>query len=784
MTMPTFRWQTSGAESRDVDLRCAHSQFQIRILLPATSELAASRNSVWTFEPLMCSTNRCAPEVRGGAKRPGNHAIYSQGIFAYLNYHVPRTRREILEILLKGLQRLEYRGYDSAGVGIDGGNSKESELNAKSIHLIKQRGKVKVLDEEIHKQQDMDLDVEFDVHLGIAHTRWATHGVPSPVNSHPHRSDKTNEFIVIHNGIITNYKDLKKFLESKGYEFESETDTESIAKLVKYMYDNREADISFATLVERVTQQLEGAFALVFKSVHYPGEAVGTRRGSPLLIGVRSDHKLSTDHIPVMYRSCKCHELLLAVSFPVIGGQEIMTLSWFPANKDKKSVTALPRTDQDTCLFPVDEKAVEYYFASDASAVIEHTNRVIFLEDDDVAAVSDGRLSIHRIKRTAGDYPARAVQTLQMELQQIMKGNYSSFMQKEIFEQPESVVNTMRGRVNFDDNTVTLGGLKDHIKEIQRCRRLILIACGTSYHAGVATRQVLEELTELPVMVELASDFLDRNTPVFRDDVCFFISQSGETADSLMALRYCKERGALTVGITNTVGSTISRETDCGVHINAGPEIGVASTKAYTSQFVALIMFALLMCDDRISVQPRRREIIQGLRVLPDLIKEVLNLDDEIQRLATELYQQKSVLIMGRGYHYATCLEGALKIKEITYMHSEGILAGELKHGPLALVDKLMPVIMIIMRDHTYIKCQNALQQVAARQGQPIVICDRDDYETIKNSSRTIKVPHCVDCLQGILSVIPLQLLSFHLAVLRGFDVDCPRNLAKSVTVE
>ncbi|KAM9516501.1 glutamine--fructose-6-phosphate aminotransferase [isomerizing] 1 isoform 4-T4 [Guaruba guarouba] len=667
------------------------------------------------------------------------------GIFAYLNYHVPRTRREILETLIKGLQRLEYRGYDSAGVGFDGGNDKDWEANACKIQLIKQKGKVKALDEEVHKQQDMDLDIEFDVHLGIAHTRWATHGEPSPINSHPQRSDKNNEFIVIHNGIITNYKDLRKFLESKGYDFESETDTESIAKLVKYMYDNRDSDdISFTTLVERVIQQLEGAFALVFKSVHYPGQAVGTRRGSPLLIGVRSEHKLSTDHIPILYRT----------------------------GKDKKGGCNLSRVDSTTCLFPVEEKAVEYYFASDASAVIEHTNRVIFLEDDDVAAVVDGRLSIHRIKRTAGDHPGRAVQTLQMELQQIMKGNFSSFMQKEIFEQPESVVNTMRGRVNFDDYTVNLGGLKDHIKEIQRCRRLILIACGTSYHAGVATRQVLEELTELPVMVELASDFLDRNTPVFRDDVCFFLSQSGETADTLMGLRYCKERGALTVGITNTVGSSISRETDCGVHINAGPEIGVASTKAYTSQFVSLVMFALMMCDDRISMQERRKEIMRGLKGLPDLIKEVLSMDDEIQKLATELYHQKSVLIMGRGYHYATCLEGALKIKEITYMHSEGILAGELKHGPLALVDKLMPVIMIIMRDHTYAKCQNALQQVIARQGRPVVICDKEDIETIKNNKRTIKVPHSVDCLQGILSVIPLQLLAFHLAVLRGYDVD------------
>ncbi|KAM4678528.1 glutamine--fructose-6-phosphate aminotransferase [isomerizing] 1 isoform 2-T2 [Discoglossus pictus] len=679
------------------------------------------------------------------------------GIFAYLNYHVPRTRREILERLIKGLQRLEYRGYDSAGVGIDGGNEKNWENNSGNIHLIKKKGKVKALDEEINKQEDLDLDIEFEVHLGIAHTRWATHGEPSPTNSHPQRSDKNNEFIVIHNGIITNYKDLKKFLESKGYEFESETDTETIAKLVKYMFDNRESDaISFTTLVERVIQQLEGAFALVFKSVHFPGQAVGTRRGSPLLMGVRSEHKLSTDHIPILYRS----------------------------GLDKKGSCTLPRIDSTTCLFPVEEKAVEYFFASDASAVIEHTNRVIFLEDDDVAAVVNGRLSIHRIKRNVGDHPARAIQTLQMELQQIMKGNFSFFMQKEIFEQPESVVNTMRGRVNFDDNTVNLGGLKDHIKEILRCRRLILIACGTSYHAGVATRQILEELTELPVMVELASDFLDRNTPVFRDDVCFFISQSGETADTLLALRYCKERGALTVGVTNTVGSSISRETDCGVHINAGPEIGVASTKAYTSQFVSLVMFALLICDDRISMQDRRKQIIQGLRVLPDNIKEVLSLDDEIQKLAEELYQQKSVLIMGRGFHYATCLEGALKIKEITYMHSEGILAGELKHGPLALVDKLMPVIMIIVRDHAYTKCQNALQQVVARQGRPVVICDKEDTETINSIKRTIKVPHTVDCLQGILSVIPLQLLAFHLAVLRGFDVDCPRNLAKSVTVE
>uniref|UniRef100_A0A672INA8 Glutamine--fructose-6-phosphate aminotransferase [isomerizing] 1 n=1 Tax=Salarias fasciatus TaxID=181472 RepID=A0A672INA8_SALFA len=659
-----------------------------------------------------------------------------KGIFAYLNYRVPRTRKEIFETLVKGLLRLEYRGYDSAGIAVDGPNKSTTDINGNKICMIKKTGKVKALDEELYKKDSLDLDEELNTHFGIAHTRWATHGEPSALNCHPQRSDKDNEFVVIHNGIITNYKELKKYLMTKGYEFESETDTEVIPKLIKYVYDERESNsVSFSTLVERVIQQLEGAFALVFKSRHFPGEAVSTRRGSPLLIGVRSEHKLSTEQIPVQYNS----------------------------GDDSK------RTDLSVSIH---------------SAIIEHTNKVLYLEDDDIAVVKEGKLSILRMKRKAGDDPVRAIQTLQMEMQQIMKGNFEAFMQKEIFEQPESVVNTMRGRICFDTNTVVLGGLKDHLKEIKRCRRLIMIGCGTSFHAAVATRQILEELTELPVMVELASDFLDRNTPVFRDDVCFFISQSGETADTLMALRYCKSRGALTVGITNTVGSSICRETDCGVHINAGPEIGVASTKAYTSQFVALIMFALMMSEDRISLRQRRLEIINDLKMLPEHIKKVLSLDDKIKDIANELYQQRSLLVMGRGFNYATCLEGALKIKEITYMHSEGILAGELKHGPLALIDREMPVIMVIMRDACYIKCQNALQQVTARSGRPIIICSQDDDEVTKNAYQSVALPHIVDCLQGILSVIPLQLLSFHLAVLRGYDVDCPRNLAKSVTVE
>ncbi|PRD28381.1 UNVERIFIED_CONTAM: Glutamine--fructose-6-phosphate aminotransferase [isomerizing] 2 [Trichonephila clavipes] len=649
------------------------------------------------------------------------------GIFAYLNYLEPRTRREILEYLIKGLQRLEYRGYDSAGVAFD------ADADGSSIQIIRRSGKVKMLENEIWNSTDIDFDQTFDMHIGISHTRWATHGAPSACNSHPQRSDPTNDFVVVHNGIITNYKDVKKFLMNHGFEFESQTDTEVISKLIKHLHNNN-PHLSFRELVEQVIQQLEGAFALVFKSKMYPNECVATRillehffrRGSPLLVGIKSKTTLATDYIPVFY-SCKAIILI--------------------------------------CSLIVD-------------------------------------LTIHRLRRALDESTAREIITLKMAIQEIMKGSYSSFMQKEIFEQPESVINTMRGRVNLEKGTVVLGGIKDYLPEIKRCRRLLLIGCGTSYHSAVATRQILEELTELPVMVELASDFLDRNTPIFRDDVCFFISQSGETADTLIALRYCKQRGALIVGVTNTVGSGICRESHCGIHINAGPEIGVASTKAYTSQFLSLIMFALVMSEDRISMQPRRNEIIRGLKILPEQIKEVLSLDSEVLNLSRELYQQKSVLVMGRGYNYATCMEGALKIKELTYMHSEGILAGELKHGPLALIDDAMPVVMIVTKDPVYTKCINGLQQVTARGGRPIIICEKGDVEIQKQAFRHLEVPHTVDCLQGILTVIPLQLLSYHIAVLRGCNVslkifyeyefifiirhkvDCPRNLAKCVTVE
>ncbi|XP_013110923.1 glutamine--fructose-6-phosphate aminotransferase [isomerizing] 2 isoform X4 [Stomoxys calcitrans] len=687
--------------------------------------------------------------------------IHRTGIFAYLNYLTPKSRSEVLELLVNGLKRLEYRGYDSTGVAIDGPNTKD-------IVMVKSVGKVKVLEDSIAKNfSGKEYDEPINIHVGISHTRWATHGVPCEKNSHPQRSDFDNSFVVVHNGIVTNYKDVKTYLEKRGYEFESDTDTEVIAKLVHHLW-KKHPGYSFRELVEQAIQQFEGAFAIAMKSKYFPGECVASRRGSPLLVGIKTKTRLATDHIPILYSK----------ETETGKPQEHRP---YVQNRD---LSVLPRSESTSEFLPMEQKEVEYFFASDASAVIEHTNRVIYLEDDDVAAVRDGCLSIHRLKKSTDDPHAREIITLKMEIQQIMKGNYDYFMLKEIFEQPESVVNTMRGRVRFDTNSIVLGGIKDYIPEIKRCRRLMLIGCGTSYHSAVATRQLLEELTELPVMIELASDFLDRNTPIFRDDVCFFISQSGETADTLMALRYCKQRGALIVGITNTVGSSICRESHCGVHINAGPEIGVASTKAYTSQFISLVMFALVMSEDRLSLQQRRLEIIQALSKLEHQIREVLKLDSQVQELAKDLYQHKSLLIMGRGYNFATCMEGALKVKELTYMHSEGIMAGELKHGPLALVDDSMPVLMIVLRDPVYVKCMNALQQVTSRKGCPILICEEGDEETKSFSSRSLEIPRTVDCLQGILTVIPMQLLSYHIAVLRGCDVDCPRNLAKSVTVE
>lgn len=473
------------------------------------------------------------------------------------------------------------------------------------------------------------------------------------------RSDPKWEFAVVHNGIITNYKELKKLLESKGFKFETETDTEAIAKLAKYIYDEHPT-IDFTTLTKAVIKELEGAFGLLLKSIHYPHEVVAARKGSPLVVGVRTQKKMKVDFVDVeaadetfLTAEQASHNVAIKKS-PSMGASLL-------APPDK---SLLHRTQSRA--FLSDDGVpmpTEFFLSSDPAAVVEHTKKVLYLEDDDIAHIHEGQLNIHRLSKDTGNGTSnvRAIQTIEIELQEIMKGRFDHFMQKEIFEQPESVINAMRGRLNVKDKTVTLGGLGKYMSTIRRCRRIIFIACGTSYHSCMAVRGIFEELAEIPIAVELASDFLDRKAPVFRDDTCVFVSQSGETADSLMALRYCLERGALTVGIVNSVGSSISMLTHCGVHINAGPEIGVASTKAYTSQFVCMVMFALSLSEDRASKHARREAIMEGLGKISEQIREILKLDQEIKKMCLRFKEQKSMLLLGRGAQHATALEGMFR---------------------------------------------------------------------------------------------------------------------------
>jgi len=699
------------------------------------------------------------------------------GIFGYINYLVEKDRKYILDTLVNGLSRLEYRGYDSAGLAIDGDKKHE-------VFAFKEVGKVAKLKQLIEEEKP-DLNKIFDSHAGIAHTRWATHGPPSRLNCHPHRSDPSWEFSVVHNGIITNYKELKTLLESKGFKFETQTDTECIAKLAKYLFD-QDKSVGFTDLAKAVIKELQGAFGLLMKSVHYPHEVIAARKGSPLVIGVRTEKRMKVDFVDVEYAEdgplpAETASQNVALKKSTVGN--FLSASNALAPPDK---SLLHRSQSRA--FMTDDGApmpTEFFLSSDPSAIVEHTKKVMYLEDDDIAHIHEGSLNIHRLTKADGSSNVRTIQTLELELQEIMKGKFDHFMQKEIFEQPESVINTMRGRLDAENKSVTLGGLRSYIATIRRCRRIIFIACGTSYHSCMAVRGAFEELTEIPISVELASDFLDRAAPVFRDDTCVFVSQSGETADSLMALRYCLERGALTVGIVNVVGSSISLLTHCGVHVNAGPEIGVASTKAYTSQFIAMIMFALSLSEDRASKQKRREDIMIGLSKISEQIKEVLKLDQPIRDLCTRTFKdQKSLLLLGRGSQYSTALEGALKIKEISYLHCEAVMSGELKHGVLALVDENLPIIMILTRDEIFAKSLNAYQQVIARSGKPIIICNPDDEEFKSGEAEKIEIPRTIDCLQGLLNVIPLQLISYHLAVIGGLNVDFPRNLAKSVTVE
>lgn len=670
------------------------------------------------------------------------------GIFGYAHYGICVSSHCVLEHLLNGLRRLEYRGYDSAGLAIDC-------IDSSDVAVIKSSGTVDRLAKAVdkHKQKGGRLaEVKsWERHVGVAHTRWATHGAPSAANSHPHVSDPKAQFVVVHNGIITNYKPLKEMLIAKGHKFHSETDTEVVAKLLRYLYGSvREGGSppSFARLVMHLMHSIEGAYALLVRSTAYPHELIACKKGSPLVLGLR----------------------------PASGGAIAVVQS---------SLKAPPGA---TPVAPgVPTQPAEYFFSSDPSALIEHTDRVVYLEDNDVAHVaSNGALNIfHYADPTACPITLhRTIATLDLEIEQLMKGQFPHFMLKEIYEQPETLTQTMRGRVIPNTQKahagVLLGGLSERAADIRRSTRIIFVACGTSFHACLASRQVMEELTELPVTIELASDFLDRSTPLFRSDVCVFVSQSGETADTLQALRYAKKCQAITVGVVNVVGSSIARLTDSGVHLNAGAEIGVASTKVYTSQIVVMVIIALQLSKDSVAKQGRRREIHTALLELPAKVEETLKRTDEkMKQLAERFKSNSSILLFGRGFHFATCLEGALKIKEVSYIHTEGIHAGELKHGPLALVDENMPVILFANNDKCAPKFMNALHQVKARGGSStVMIVGADGCEQIKELQATtelVRVPNTVDCLQCVLSIIPMQLLSYHLAVTRNLNVDQPR---------
>ncbi|KAF4346133.1 hypothetical protein F8388_016740 [Cannabis sativa] len=642
------------------------------------------------------------------------------GIFAYLNHNVKRERSYILQVLFNGLRRLEYRGYDSAGISIDHSFSSHSNLHHPLV--FRQEGNIESLVKSVYQEvaeTELKLEESFSVHAGIAHTRWATHGEPAPRNSHPQSLGPGNEFLVVHNGVITNYEVLKQTLVRHGFTFESETDTEVIPKLAKYVFDqaNKEGDqtVTFSQVVLEVMRHLEGAYALIFKSKHYPNELIACKRGSSLLLGVKQPSE-DLNH-----------------------GSTIHDDNFLSKNGRPK----------------------ELFLSSDANAVVEHTKKVLVIEDGEVVHLKDGGVLILKFDKEKGEHGGalsrvasiqRALSILEMEVEQINKGKYEHYMQKEIHEQPASLTTTMRGRLirggSCKAKTVLLGGLKDHLKTIRRSRRIVFIGCGTSYNAALAARPILEELSGIPVTMEIASDLLDRQGPIYREDAVVFVN-------TLQALEYALDNGALCVGITNTVGSIIARNTHCGVHINVGCEIGVASTKAYTSQIVVMAMVALAIGGVTMSNQARREAIIDGLFDMPNKVSEVLKLDEEMRDLAKQLIAEQSLLVFGRGYNYATALEGALKVKEVALMHSEGILAGEMKHGPLALVDENLPIVVIANRDACF-----------------------------SGSCRVIEVPQVEDCLQPVVNIVPLQLLAYHLTVLRGFNVDQPRNLAKSVTTQ
>lgn len=619
------------------------------------------------------------------------------GIIGYIGH------RNISDVLISGLKRLEYRGYDSAGIAI---------FTDDKIYVYKKVGKVSTLEEEIKNFSSFELNSK----IGIAHTRWATHGEPSDINAHPH-TDCSGKIAVVHNGIVENYATIKKKLESLGHIFKSQTDTEVIAHLIEEFYNDTG---NFEISVQLALSHIEGTYGLAIISSIEPDKIITARKGSPIIIGIGDN---------------------------------------------------------------------EYVVASDASAIVGITRNVIYLEDGEMAILSKNGVEIKKIsENTSFSYKdeiiEERIQELTFSLEEIEKGGFPHFMLKEIFEQPESIQNSMRGRISEDGN-VKLGGLTSVMDKILNARRFIITACGTSWHAGLVGKYMIEQYAGIPVEVEYASEFRYRNPVVFKDDVVWLISQSGETADTLAALRLAKEKGATVLGIVNVVGSTIARESHAGVYIHAGPEIGVASTKAFTSQLVVLSLITLLLgrekgvLDEKIS-----KEIATELKSLPEKVKKILELNDFIKTIAEKYKDHRNFLYLGRGFNYPVALEGALKLKEISYIHAEGYPAAEMKHGPIALIDENMPVVFIAVKDNVYEKVLSNMEEVKARRGKIISVVTEVDEKVKKLSDHIIQIPQTFDLLMPILTVIPLQLLAYHIAVLRGCDVDQPRNLAKSVTVE
>lgn len=612
------------------------------------------------------------------------------GIVAYLG------NEEAYPILIKGLKRLEYRGYDSSGVAI---------IENGEIKLYKKQGKVAELEALVK-------DKNVSGHIGIGHTRWATHGLPNDTNAHPHYSGN-EKLAIIHNGIIENYSSLKEGLKLRGHEFKSDTDTEVLIHLIEDI--QQKTGVALDEAVRMALSEVIGAYAIVIIDKEDPNTLIAAKKSSPLVIGIGSND--------------------------------------------------------------------EFYIASDATPIVEYTRNVVYLEDEEIAVLTKGKEI--QLKNIKNQVKTPYIQELELQLEAIEKGGYEHFMLKEIYEQPVSIRNSMRGRIDLDKGIVSLGGIRDYEQKMMNASRIIIVACGTSWHAGLVGEYLLEDLTRIPVEVEYASEFRYRNPIITESDVVIAISQSGETADTLAAIKLAKEKGATIIGICNVVGSSISRETHAGSYTHAGPEIGVASTKAFTSQVTVLSLMALSLAHKKGTISESKfRALLHELSSIPDKVEDMLSSDKQVKHISGLFKDARNFLYLGRGYNFPVALEGALKLKEISYIHAEGYPAAEMKHGPIALIDEEMPVVVIATKKGNYEKVVSNIEEVKARNGKIIAIVNEGDTEVKAIAEHVIEIPEVEDLFSPLLTSIPLQLLSYHIAVMRGCNVDQPRNLAKSVTVE